>query len=407
MYCSKCGDIVKPGEKYCNRCGNYVGNLNEPVEYQNVEYKEIKNEKKIKENSNVGTMIALGAVAGLVIIILISVFSIIFSSTKYYFTSSTYGTTNVSENPDKNTKIEKSEDTTKSKGKYLTSVVSDNTYSDMDIETEEDAYNLILEDSENQKNNDYPAEIRTVESSIIKNLNITAANLKEMDPEFAKELEKVFEKIYEEYPSVRGYITNLTLVNAGISDQYIAAFMPIYIFATSNTSSEYPWVIKTQVLLNSSYFLNPVRLETSVKDGAESGHFPDNTTIYSPIAHELGHYLSFLAMMKYHNMESILLIDSTKVSDFYALANDFGQGDFSLVMLKEAYQNYINDTNDNIAFDDWRGTISNYALAKDNSGEYIYDETIAEAFHDTYLNGNNSKNASKYIVEVLKKYLEE
>ena len=34
------------------------------------------------------------------------------------------------------------------------------------------------------------------------------------------------------------------------------------------------------------------------------------------------------------------------------------------------------------------------------------DETIAEAFHDVYLNENNAKDASKYIVNVLKQKLE-
>ena len=36
----------------------------------------------------------------------------------------------------------------------------------------------------------------------------------------------------------------------------------------------------------------------------------------------------------------------------------------------------------------------------------IYDETIAEAFHDVYLNKDNAKDASKYIVSILKKKLE-
>ena len=60
-----------------------------------------------------------------------------------------------------------------------------------------------------------------------------------------------------------------------------------------------------------------------------------------------------------------------------------------------------------VTLDEWRGTISQYALAKDNSGAYIYDETIAESFHDVYLNGDNAKDASKYIYTVLKSELEE
>ena len=58
-----------------------------------------------------------------------------------------------------------------------------------------------------------------------------------------------------------------------------------------------------------------------------------------------------------------------------------------------------------MTMDEWRGTISKYALAKDNSGNYIYDETIAESFHDVYLNGDNAKDASKYVIKVLKSKL--
>ena len=64
-----------------------------------------------------------------------------------------------------------------------------------------------------------------------------------------------------------------------------------------------------------------------------------------------------------------------------------------------------NDTTE--SFDEWRGNISEYALAKDNEGNYIYDETIAEAFHDIYLNGNNANEESKYIVDVLKEKIGE
>ena len=60
-----------------------------------------------------------------------------------------------------------------------------------------------------------------------------------------------------------------------------------------------------------------------------------------------------------------------------------------------------------MSIDEWRSTISNYAVARDNSGQYIYDETIAESFHDVYLNGQQAQDASKYIVEVLKKKLGE
>ena len=49
--------------------------------------------------------------------------------------------------------------------------------------------------------------------------------------------------------------------------------------------------------------------------------------------------------------------------------------------------------------------MSNIIKVKDSNGYYIYDETIAEAFHDYYLNGTDAAPASLVIVDVLKSKL--
>ena len=247
---------------------------------------------------------------------------------------------------------------------------------------------------------------KKIENEIIESYGVAAVNLCEMNIELANEVKKVFENIYNDYPEARGYITNVTLMNASMREgNVLAAFMPVFSFATSDSVTTYPWVIKTQILLNTSFFLNVERLSSAVNASSESGHFPPNATVYSPVAHELGHYLSFLAMMKSYELSSILLVDNNNVTSFYEVYDDFGEGRFSFSMIQEAYENYKRDTNSNLSIDEWRGTISNYALAKDNNGNYIYDETIAEAFHDVYLNGEDAKEASKYVVQVLKEKL--
>lgn len=290
------------------------------------------------------------------------------------------------------------------KSPYSTAIIYDNTYSGVTITGTKDAYDLIIKDSTSQKDK-CPKKITKTENEIIKKYGLTAVNLCEVDTDFAKEISNVFKKIYSEYPEARGYLTNLSLANVKITEGYIAAFMPVFIFATSNSDNQYPAIIKTQILLNSSYFLNKERLNNSVTSGSKTGHFPKNATMYSPVAHELGHYLSFLAMMKSYNMESLLLIDNNKVYDLNQLIADFSEGNHSLKMINEAYEKYKKDTKDNIEFDKWRATISGYAVAKKNNGQYIYDETIAESFHDVYLNGNKASTASKYIINVLKEKL--
>ncbi len=90
-------------------------------------------------------------------------------------------------------------------------------------------------------------------------------------------------------------------------------------------------------------------------------------------------------MLNSYSTDSIIIIGDNELQNYYDIFRDFGNGSFSKKMIDEAYQNYIND-NGNIDYDEWGGKISEYALAKDDAGNYIYDETIAEAFHDVYLN---------------------
>lgn len=379
-YCNRCGDIVENGEKFCNKCGNFLGG------YQNNQNNNIyqKNSKNI--------IIYLGI--GIGVVFILGALFLLNHNADYYFDLSS----NQQNNDTQSDSFESG------KSPYSTAIIYDNTYSGVTINGTKDAYDLITKDSTSQKDK-CPKNIKKIENEIIKKYGLTAVNLCEVDTDFAKEISNVFKKIYSEYPEARGYLTNLSLANVKITEGYIAAFMPVFIFATSNSDNQYPAIIKTQILLNSSYFLNKERLNNSVTSGSKTGHFPKNATMYSPVAHELGHYLSFLAMMKSYNMESLLLIDNNKVYDLNQLIADFSEGNHSLKMINEAYEKYKKDTKDNIEFDNWRATISGYAVAKKNNGQYIYDETIAESFHDVYLNGNKASTASKYIINVLKEKL--
>lgn len=348
-----------------------------------------------KDNKNI-VIIAITIVISLVIVFSTIAYIVKTSSTSNYYINEENGKTETVEN--------KKSSTT---NKYKTQIITDNTYSGISVKSVDDANKLIVQDSVNQKKSDYPQEIINIENDIINKYSITAVNLREMDVDFAKELENVIKNIYNEYPKARGHLTNLTLTNLDMSeDGVIAQFMPIFMFGTSSTNTTRPWVIKTQVQLNAKYFLNPERIESAVSTSSDVGHFPKNATKYSPVAHELGHYLSFIALMNYYNTNSIVVINDNQTQNYYNIFKDFGAGTFSKKMLDEAYNNYIKE-NSYIDFDKWRGQISQYALAKNNEGNYIYDETIAEAFHDTYLNGDNANTVSKYITKVLKKYIAE
>ena len=366
MYCKQCKIKFNSKYTFCPKCGKKLPNY------------------KRKE-------IYLGLFFGCIFLFSIVYFiSIIHDD--YYFSNNYPKQNNIENNPNTNSK-------------YKTVIVWDNTYSGVKIKNKEDAKNLIENDSVSQKKK-CPKEILSIENEIIDKYQITAVNFCEMSPALAKELANVIKNIYNYYPNTRGYMTNISIRNVSIkNDQVIASFMPTFEFATSRTKSTYPWVYKTQILLNAQYFLNKDRLSASTKSGGITGHFPKNATIYSPVAHELGHYLSFVALLKKYNSDSIILVNKSNQRKLINVITDFNAGNFSKSLLLEAFNRYKKAGNANMSFDTWRATISKYAVSKDNNGNYIYDETIAEAFHDTYLNGNNANIASKYIIKVLKEKL--
>lgn len=286
----------------------------------------------------------------------------------------------------------------------ITSIVYDNQYmKQFTLSNNGDVIRLIATDSIKQKDK-CPEKIVKLENEIIEKYGILAVNLCEMDEDFARELVGVVRYIYNEYPSARNYLTNLTLANVDKSQTYIAAFMPIFTFATSNTTSGYPVAVKTQILLNAKYFLDNSKINSTVKYGARSGYFPKNATRSSTVAHEFGHYLSYIALLNYHNSKQLNFVKSGGADTLYKVYDDFTAGDFSYNLLTEAYSLYKMER-PNDSFEQFRKSISEYAVTRDNSGNYIYDETIAEAFHDVYLNRDEAALASKCIVKTLEQKL--
>jgi hypothetical protein len=166
------------------------------------------------------------------------------------------------------------------------------------------------------------------------------------------------------------------------NSSFIAAFMPIFTFATSDTGSGYPVGSKTQIILNAKYFLNTAKIENSASYGSKTGYFPPNATRSSTVAHEFGHYLSYVALLNYYQSGKLNYVTTGQAAKLYNVYDDFNSGNFSRILLEEAYEEYLKVYGNNLTFLGFRESISKYAVAKDNTGSYIYDETIAEAFPD-------------------------
>lgn len=393
MICNKCGKICQNNEKFCTSCGNNLQRYNEIPnnQYHNISDGHNFNNQTINSKKSNITLYICCSIILVTLVIVVTLIAKRDSNTVYF--------------DDENQDIVTNETimTSNKRNNYETVIDPKRVYY-MTVESDDEAYNKIKEDSTSQKQT-CSKNIVEIEERISINYGITGVNLCEMDEDYAKEVELVIKRIYDNYPNARGYLTNLSLINTSMSDDYIACFMPFLSFLIPEDSS-YPITNKTSIFLNASYFLNSEYMSKIMQNSSATGHFPANTTRTSSVAHEFGHYLSFVTLLKKYNINSILIINTNNYSDIYKVALEFVNGTNSLDIIEQAYQNYQDKYNDtSLSIDDFRASISKYAVAKDNEGKYIYDETIAEAFHDYYLNGTHAKPASLEIVDVLKNRL--
>ena len=123
----------------------------------------------------------------------------------------------------------------------------------------------------------------------------------------AIKIKNVIEKSYSLFSNIEGGLTNITIANANTKSDYIAYFQPMYQFVNSNEDiNQYSKVNKTQILLNSYYFLNDKILENNIDDVVGQGWYVNDATWESTIAHEIGHYITFKLFLKENNLDNII-----------------------------------------------------------------------------------------------------
>ena len=286
---------------------------------------------------------------------------------------------------------------------YETVIVHTNKYEDMDIKDETFAKELIEKDSlkEEAKCNN---NLKEIEEKIKDTTNIYGINLCEINEEEASKILNSLEYVYNNYPIIKDYVTNITLVNDGGTSSYIAAFKPSFTFATSNKEDNFPFIIKIQVFLNSSYYLNDKYLDSVIENAINTGHFPKDTTKESLIVHEFGHVLTYVLAIKHYNSINTLVLKNNDFQKYANTLNEYTKSKFSKKIVDESYNNYINKYS-KISEEKFRHNISSYANTTSNDGEVLYNETIAEAFHDYYLHKEQAKKESLEIINTLNKYI--
>ena len=158
-------------------------------------------------------------------------------------------------------------------------------------------------------------------------------------------------------------------------------------------------------MLNSYYFLNKEILESNLENVVGDNWYVNGATWESTIAHELGHYISFVLLLKENGMSNITFETPTSQTQIQSIIEIFNSRKHSNQIVNEALLNFNSKYNLNYDIDNFASTISKYASTKDKIGNVIADETIAEAIHDYYLHGSSMKDSSREIVNVIKNRL--
>lgn len=399
MYCGKCGRPNREGAVFCEHCG----------------------ERMIIPKKKKSGIIKYFVISALLIIIVLLIIGIVntINGDSVYFSDDDYDRIATRDKKDKKDNKQKEDDEEHGSGtstgsggssqsggssgvkKTKTNIVVDNYYN-VDLPNAKAADDLIVKDSEDQKGTT-SNEIKQIENQIIRDYKVKAVNLGEMDTETARGIANAFKYIYDNYPGARNMLSNISIGNISMSQSSVLAYFQPKEFAVSVSSvSGYPKSVKTLLCLNSRYFLNPELLEITIDQSSKAGHFPKNVSKYAVVVHESGHFLTLVATMKKYGLESLNYMEAGSIEKYTKLVQDWNNNDEPLSIVKEAYENYKMKYNDNLSFDEFRATISGYAMQTDDNGKPIYHETVAEAFHDYYTNGQNAAKASIEIVEVLK-----
>ncbi len=385
MKCINCNEKIDFEDNFCPKCGELTAKGYSY--YKNIYNREMINKGDVVKQNN--RFFALTSLLSLGIIIFVLMIIIrgnnLFKPIAYMekqITSYIYG--------------------------FNTSLIkTDNKYSQKIINNYEEAISFIKKDFSNQYYRcNSNLELSKLETELESDYEIPSVMFCDISIEEAKKIKDVIEKIYSLFPSIKGSLTNFTITNATTKDEYIAKFQPMYQFVNINEDiKEFNKVNKTQILINSYYFLNENILSKEISKVIDKNWYVKDATWESLIAHELGHYLSFSLYLKENNLKNITLVTKDNVSKINEVLEEYQKGDLAKSVINEALDNYNIKYQTNLDIDSFALQISGYAGSKDKNNNLIYDEIIAEATHDYYLHLGKSNPCSLEILRVIKNRL--
>ena len=284
---------------------------------------------------------------------------------------------------------------------YITSIIdTDREYHKININTLEDANNIIQSDLDSQKwqcvDN---IDNYHIEEDLKNKYKIKSISFCDMSTEEVVKIKNVIDNFFALFPTTIGYLDIITITNADPKDRFVAYFQAVDQFVNRNDDiSNYNKVNKSQILLNSYYFLNDSELSRDINESVDRDFYVADATWESLIAHELGHYLTYVALLKEYNVNTMTLVTKDNKSLVEDIIDSINGEVFARDIVNKAIENYNKKYNEHIEIGTYSKNISSYAGTVRQNGDIITSETIAEAVHDYYL---HREKASKYSLEIM------
>lgn len=283
--------------------------------------------------------------------------------------------------------------------KGLTTVVEYDKVYDAYVNTKEDAKQAIVDYGIGQRAKYSNPDVKKIELQMEDEFDILAVNLGEIDYQTATEIYDAFVYMYQTYPQMRGELTNLTIGNLNMN---YTALTTKREFIVNGESGKIPFVVKREIVLGAAKFLKRDRLLESCKEQVDCGYWPENSNISSIVVHELGHQLLDSYVAKYYGFEGFYVMEENEDAYWRYSSDALKVNQYvTQMLLEKAYEKWSIENEGSEG--EFRASISGYAEGIQPDGGVSYTETVAEAVADVYLNSENAAEASKIIVDELKR----
>lgn len=261
------------------------------------------------------------------------------------------------------------------------------------VASKEDAWKVIRMYGDRQKATYNNPKISAIETKMEEEFDIAYVTLGEIDEETAKDIYRAFKYMYDTYPKLKGTLTDFTLGNFSWNAM---AQTRTFEFVTNNYDA--PIVLKREIVVSATDFLNRSILLEACTRNEETGFWPKNASVSMIIVHELGHHLLDVHNATLHGFSgNYVTKENLDAYRDYAGENlSWNQAEIKRI-IEEAYKEW-SKTNAG-SEEDFRRSISGYAVGTQSDGGVSYTETFAEAVADIFANGDNAAMASKLIVK--------